>query len=40
MSEAEAWFLFFILPMVGMTALLVYLTCRVIESNPWPWGDE
>lgn len=37
MTEAESWFWFYILPMAGMTALFVYLTCCVIDGKWWPW---
>lgn len=35
MSIEEAWFWFYILPMTGATAGLIYATCCVIESNPF-----
>jgi len=37
MTETEAWWLFFILPMTFLTALLVYLTCCVLDGKWWPW---
>lgn len=40
MTAAEAWFWFYIIPMVGAIGLIGYLWCKSVESNPWPGSED